>query len=104
MAVAKKSNYVSYKVEMLRNKADELEQYMIDRPFDKLTDRIEWKPTSKGGQIPMVIQTIEGQVKMLKEILKDLPSIIEAIDKLEQIEESKKKVALGSSEVPLRMR
>lgn len=104
MAVKKQSAYLNSKVDWLRKKADEMQKYVDDRPLDKLVDRIEWKPTSKGGMIPMVIQSIEGQVKLIKEIIKELPVILEAIDKLEEVEEAKKKTAIGGGDVPVRMR
>lgn len=103
MAVKKQSAYLNSKVDWLRKKADEMQKYVDDRPLDKLVDRIEWKPTAKGGMIPMVIQSIEGQVKLIKEIIKELPVILEAIDKLEEIEETKQKVAKGDQQLPARM-
>lgn len=103
MATKKPNTYIEYDLEWLRKKIDELKQYVDDRPFDKLTDRIEWKQTGKGGMMPMVIQTIEGQLKLLKEILKDLPTMLSAVDQLEQQEEDKKKESRGGEDIPTRM-
>ena len=77
-------------------------QYVDDNPLHKLTDRIEFKPTAKGGVIPMVIASIEAQGKFVQETMKNYLALLEVVDKLREKEESKKE-ARGSSTVPHRM-
>jgi hypothetical protein len=55
----------------------------------ELKDRIEWKPTSKGGMLPMVIASIESQGKFIQETMKNYLALLEVVDKLREKEESK---------------
>lgn len=90
MATSKKRNtYISYDLEWLRKKVNELKQYVNDRPFHELKAQIEWKQTANGGQIPMIVETISSQLKTLKDILKDMPAMFDAINKLEEAEAEK---------------
>ena len=54
-----------------------------------LKDRIEWKPTSKGGMLPMVIASIEQQGKFIQETMKNYLALLEVVDKLREKEEAK---------------
>lgn len=103
MAATKKNTYIEYDIEWLRKKVDELKQYVDDHPFHTLKDRIGEKVTARGGVIPYVIQNIEGQLKVLKDILKDLPIMLAAIDALEEKEHDKKKTVKGDAILPERM-
>ena len=54
-----------------------------------MKDRIEWKPTAKGGMLPMVIASIEAQGKFIQETMKNYLALLEVVDKLRSAEESK---------------
>ena len=75
---------------------------MVVLAFKSLVDRIEWKPTAKGGMLPMVIASIEAQGKFIQETMKNYLSLLEVVDKLRTQEEAKKE-ARGSGTVPERM-
>ena len=62
---------------------------MTANQLHELKDRIEWKPTSKGGMLPMVIASIEAQGKFVQETMKNYLSLLEVVDKLRSAEESK---------------
>jgi hypothetical protein len=68
----------------------------------ELKDRIEWKPTAKGGLLPMVIASIESQGKFIQDTMKNYLALLEVVDKLREKEEARKE-ARGSSTVPHRM-
>jgi hypothetical protein len=97
MAV-KKQTYVSAELEWAESKLKEWRDYVDKNPIAELKDRIEWKPTSKGGAIPMVIASIESQIKSLRDTMKEYLSLLETVDKLREKEEQKT-VARGSQEV-----
>ena len=71
-------------------------------PINELKDRIEWKPTAKGGVMPMVVASIEQQGKFIQDTMKNYLALLEIVDKLREKEEAKKE-ARGSSTVPHRM-
>jgi hypothetical protein len=58
----------------------------------ELKDRIEWKPTAKGGMLPMVIASIESQGKFIQETMKNYLALLEVVDKLRSVEEAKVEV------------
>lgn len=102
MAV-KKNSYVEFELEWLQEKADQLKAYVDNNPFHELTDRLAWKSTANGGQMPLVVATIEAQIKSLTQGLKDYAQIIEVIDKLREKEEQKAE-ARGSQEINGKMK
>lgn len=77
----KKNNFIDYDLDWLEGKIRELQKYVDDRPFDKLVDR-------KDG-LGKVVSKIEDQLKTLKDVLKDLPAMLEAVNKLREKEERK---------------
>jgi hypothetical protein len=99
----KKNTYVEFELDWLQEKADQLKTYVDNNPFHELTDRLAWKQTSNGGQMPLVVSTIEVQIKSLTQALKDYAQIIEVIDKLREKEEQKAE-ARGSQEINGKMK
>ena len=65
---------------------------MDANPLHELKDRVEWKPTSKGGMIPMVIASIEAQGKFIQETMKNYLALLEVVEKLREKEEAKVEV------------
>jgi hypothetical protein len=63
--------------------------YVDANPLHQLKDRIEWKPTAKGGMLPMVIASIESQGKFIQETMKNYLALLEVVDKLRSIQEAK---------------
>lgn len=99
----KKKAYINTELDWAEQQLHTWKQYIDDNPINKLKDRIEWKPTSKGGMLPMVIASIEAQGKFIQETMKNYLALLEVVDKLREKEELRKE-ARGSAEVPHRMR
>ena len=98
----KKNNYITAELDWAENQLASWKQYVDDHPLHEMKDRIEWKPTSKGGLIPMVIASIEAQVKFIQETMKNYLALLEIVNNLREKDEAKKE-ARGTSEVPHRM-
>jgi hypothetical protein len=94
----KKQSYVSAELEWAESKLAEWRSYIDNNPINSLKDRIEWKPTSKGGTMPMVIASIESQIKSLRDTMKEYLALLEVVDKLREKEELKSE-ARGSQEI-----
>jgi hypothetical protein len=99
----KKQTYVSAELEWAESKLAEWRDYVDKNPIAELKDRIEWKPTSKGGAIPMVIASIESQIKSLRDTMKEYLALLEVVDKLREKEEAKLE-ARGSQEINGKMK
>ena len=102
MAV-KKNTYTSAELDWAETQLESWKTYVDEHPLHTMKDRIEWKPTSKGGMIPMVIASIEAQGKFIQETMKNYLSLIEVVEKLREKEDAKKE-ARGSGIVPHRMK
>lgn len=99
----KKQSYVSAELEWAEEKLAEWRAYIDANPINTLKDRIEWKPTSKGGTMPMVIASIESQIKSLRDTMKEYLALLEVVDKLREKEEQKAE-ARGSQEINGKMK
>lgn len=100
--MAKKQTYINTELEWAERQLQSWKAYVDANPLHELKDRIEWKPTSKGGMLPMVVASIESQGKFIQDTMKNYLSLLEVVDKLREKEEAKKE-ARGSSFVPDRM-
>ncbi len=98
---AKKNNYITAELDWSESQLESWRSYVDANPLHELKDRIEWKPTSKGGAIPMVIASIEQQGKFIQETMKNYLALLEIVNKLREAEEAKKVAARGSQEVSL---
>lgn len=103
MAVTKKQIYINTELEWAEQKLQEWKNYVDNNPFNNMKDRIEWKPNSKGGLMPMVIASIESQIKCVRDTMKEYLVLLEQVDKMRQAEESKKKDVKGGADRPARM-
>lgn len=101
--ITKKTTYISVELDWAEEQLKSWKTYIDTHPLHEMTDRIEWKPTAKGGVLPMVIASIEAQGKFIQETMKNYLSLLEVVDRLRNIEE-KKKEARGSGNVPHRMK
>ena len=88
MAVTK-TTYVNTELDWAEQQLSSWKEYVDANPLHLLKDRIEWKPTAKGGMLPMVIASIEAQGKFVQETMKNYLSLLEVVDKLRSIEEAK---------------
>jgi hypothetical protein len=95
MAKAKRNTFIDMDLKWLEQKAKELKEYCDSPPISQLQDRIVSGKT---------MATIEEQVTSRRNTLKDYLQIVEAIDKLKEIENSKKVATRGDAELsPLEM-
>lgn len=98
-----KTTYINTELDWAEEQLVSWKQYIDDNPMHQLKDRIEMKPTARGGLMPMVIASIEQQGKFLQETMKNYLALLEVVDKLRNQEEAKKQ-ARGKGEVPNRMK
>lgn len=98
MAV-KKNTYVSAELDWAEAQLSSWKEYVDANPLHLLKDRIEWKPTAKGGMLPMVIASIESQGKFVQETMKNYLALLEQVDKLREKEEAKKVETRGGAEL-----
>lgn len=96
-AKQKVSPYKGFSLEWLRNKAQELISYVDSRPLHLLVDRMAYKQVKGGGQMPMVVSTVEQQRSDLSKAVKDYAEICKMIDELEEKEEKKMEKRGGGS-------
>lgn len=100
--MAKKNSFITGDLDWAEEHLHAWKAYVDANPLHQLKDRIEWKPTSRGGAIPMVIASIEQQGKFIQETMKNYLSLLEVVDKLREREETKK-APRGDSAIPARM-
>jgi len=92
MAAVKKTTYINTELEWAEEQLKSWRAYVDANPMHELKDRIEWKPTAKGGMLPMVIASIESQGKFIQETMKNYLALLEVVDKLREKEEAKVEV------------
>ena len=95
----KKTTYVNAVLDWAEEQLASWKQYVDANPMHTLKDRIEWKPTAKGGMLPMVIASIESQGKFIQETMKNYLALLEVVDKLREKEENKKVAVRGDAEL-----
>ena len=61
--------------------------YVDANPLHELKDRIEWKPTAKGGMLPMVIASIEAQGKFIQETMKNYLHFLKLCINADQVQD-----------------
>ena len=103
MAGTNSKVFINTELEWAEEQLSSWKKYIDDHPLHTLEDRIEWKPTAKGGLLPMVIASIEAQGKFIQETMKNYLALLEVVDRLREKEEAKKE-ARGKGTVPPRMR
>jgi hypothetical protein len=92
MAAPKKTTYINTELDWAEEQLSSWKSYVDANPLHKLKDRIEWKPTARGGAIPMVIASIEAQGKFIQETMKNYLALLEVADKLREKEDAKVQV------------
>jgi len=92
MATLKKTTYINAELDWSEQQLQSWKAYVDANPLHELKDRIEWKPTAKGGMLPMVIASIEAQGKFIQETMKNYLALLEVVEKLREKEEAKVEV------------
>lgn len=98
MAV-KKETYVNTELDWAEEQLKSWRAYVDKNPFDTLKDRIEWKPTARGGVMPMVIASIEAQGKFIQETMKNYLALLDVVNNLREKEDAKKIEVRGKAEL-----
>ncbi len=94
----KKTTYINTELDWAEQQLTSWKAYVDANPLHELKDRIEWKPTAKGGMLPMVIASIEAQGKFIQETMKNYLALLEVVEKLREKEEAKVEIR-GSGEL-----
>lgn len=92
MATTKKTTYINAELDWAEQQLKSWKAYVDANPLHELKDRIEWKPTAKGGMLPMVIASIEAQGKFIQETMKNYLALLEVVEKLREKEVAKVEV------------
>jgi len=96
--IIKKTTYINTELEWAEQQLTSWKAYVDANPLHELKDRIEWKPTAKGGMLPMVIASIEAQGKFIQETMKNYLALLEVVEELREKEEAKVEIR-GSGEL-----
>ncbi len=96
MAATNKTTYINTELDWAEEQLKSWRAYVDINPLYELKDRIEWKPTSKGGLLPMVIASIESQGKFIQDTMKNYLALLEVVDRLRKTEEAKIEVRGGT--------
>jgi len=89
MSQTKKPSYVSLELDWMEKKVKQLQAAIDAYDLENLKDRVDYKQTKTGGVMPMVIASIEDQMKAVAMIMEKLPKMLQALDELRQKEEEK---------------
>ena len=97
-----KKVYITEELEWAEAQLHTWKQYVDANPLHTLKDRIEYKPTARGGVLPMVIASMESQGKFIQDTMKNYLQLLEVVNNLREKEEAKVN-ARGGVGVPARM-
>ena len=98
MAAKPKNNFINTELEWAESQLATWKAYVDANPLHELKDRIEWKPTARGGTMPMVIASIEQQGKFIQDTMKNYLQLLAVVDDLREKEEKKLELR-GDAEV-----
>jgi hypothetical protein len=88
----KKQTFAEIELDWAEIQLQQWKEYIDNNPLHTLKDRIEWKPTSKGGTIPMVIASIEQQGKFIQDTLKNYLALLKEVETMREMEAKKVEV------------
>lgn len=91
----KPESFIGVELEWAEEQLATWKKYVSDNPFENMEDRVVFKQTAQGGQIPIIASTIESQQKNVRDTMKDYLSLLSAVDELRQREEKKQKMRKG---------
>jgi hypothetical protein len=87
--MAKKTTFIDIELQWAESQLKTWRAYVDANPIDKLRDRIEYKPTARGGVMPMVIASIEQQGKFIQETMKNYLALLKEVDAMRTAEVAK---------------
>lgn len=95
----RKNNFIEIELSWAEEQLESWKAYVDKNPIHELVDRIEWKPTAKGGLMPMVIASIEAQGKFIQETMKNYLALLKEVDIMREKEEAKKAASRGDKDL-----
>lgn len=96
----KKNPFAAIDPEWASLQLESWKAYIDTNPFNDMKDRIEWKPTSKGNMLPMVIASKEAQMKSCRETLRDYIALAIELKKLLLMTAAEEKEIRGGEDMP----
>ncbi len=93
----KSESFIGVDLDWAEEQLTTWKKYVSDNPFGEMKDRISWKETKGGGQLPIVVATIESQQKNVRDTMKDYLALLSVVDQLRQKEAEKKEARGGQS-------
>ena len=84
-----KNNYISAELDWAEQQLRTWRAYVDANPIHELADRKAWKETKGGGQMPVVVATIEQQIKSIQDTMKNYLALLEVVNNLREKEEQK---------------
>lgn len=100
----KKNNYITAELDWAEQQLATWREYIDSNPIPQLKDRKDFKETKTGGVIPMVVATIESQIKCIQDTMTRYLQLLEVVNKMREAEAQKEKEVRGGGDVPYRMR
>lgn len=99
--MATKNKFIGVDLQFAREQLEKWKEYVSENDYKKMKDRVQFKENTKTGSVlPIVVATVESQQKSIRETMKDYLSLLEVVDKLEQIEKKKEVQIRGGMEIP----
>lgn len=96
--MAKKEIYTSAELDWCEQKLLEWKEYIDNNPISDLTDRLSYKTTSNGGSIPMVVASVESQIKSLRDTMKEYLLMLQQVEAMRE-KEAQKAQARGNVDI-----
>lgn len=85
-----KNNFINQDIEWCEKRLEEWQQFIDNNPVDQLKTRIE---LVNGKEV--ITSSIENQGKFIQETMKNIISMLEALDKLREKEATKMQIRGG---------
>jgi len=90
--MAKKQTFIDIELQWAEEQLITWKAYVDANPIHKLKDRIEMKPTARGGMMPMVIASIEQQGKFIQETMKNYLALLKEVDSMREKQAAKSQI------------
>lgn len=91
-----KKVYINAELEWAEQQLQSWKSYIDSNPIHELTERVVYKPSAKGGQMPVVAETVGQQIKTITELMAKYLSLLAVVNDLREKEEQKKIQSRGN--------
>lgn len=96
---AKKQTFIDIELAWAESQLATWKAYVDKNPIDELEDRKDWKELKDGRMMPVVIASIEQQIKSIQDTMKNYLSLLAQVDAMRKQEETKKISVRGDQEL-----